>query len=476
MTRVLTPDICILGAGSGGLSVAAAAAAFGVEVVLVERDRMGGDCLNAGCVPSKALLAAARQAQARRSGVGFGVGETEPLVDFAAVGAHVRSVIAAIAPHDSVERFEALGVTVLKAEARFGGPDRVMAGDCEIRARRFVVATGSRPLVPPIPGLDAVPYLTNETLFDLTECPAHLLVLGGGPIGMEMAQAHRRLGAQVTVVEAHKALGRDDPELAAFVLDQLRAEGVEILEGSRVEAVEQADEGVALLVAGPGGSHRRVEGSHLLVAAGRAPVLTGLGLDAAGIGYGPRGITVDGGLRTTNRRVYAIGDVIGGLQFTHAAGYHAGLVVRSILFRLPAKENRDLVPWVTYTAPELAQVGLSEAEARRRFGDRVRVLAVDYAASDRARADRATIGRLKLIAGQRGRLLGAGIAGALAGEMANLLSLALAQKLDMKALAGFVAPYPTYGELVRRAALSYYAGMPANTWVRRTIRFLRLFG
>ena len=378
MTTVLKPDICVIGAGSGGLSVAAAAAAFGVDVVLIEQGKMGGDCLNTGCVPSKALLASAKAAVAEAAGKKLGVHFGAVGVDFARANDHVQAVIAAIAPHDSEERFEGLGVTVLKHHARFTGPDCILAGETEIRARRFVIATGSRAAVPPIPGLDTVSYLTNETLFDLREAPEHLIVIGGGPIGMEMAQAHRRLGSKVTVIEAQKALGKDDPEQAAIVIDALRSEGVTILEDTKVAGVEKTGSGVSVSVETPEGVQRSLEGSHLLVATGRAPTVDGLDLEKAGVAYSRKGIEVDRGLRTSNRRVYVIGDVTGGLQFTHVAGYHAGLVIRSILFRLPAKENRDLIPWVTYTSPELGHVGLSEPEARRRHGDKVRVLRAEY--------------------------------------------------------------------------------------------------
>ncbi|TYC67882.1 dihydrolipoamide dehydrogenase [Stappia sp. BW2] len=476
MANLLTPDICVIGAGSAGLSVAAAAAAFGVDVVLIEKGLMGGDCLNYGCVPSKALLAAAKAAHAQEAAGRFDVHGGRQEVDFAAANDHVRKVIAAIEPHDSQERFEGLGVTVLREGARFTGPDEVLAGAVRIKARRFVVATGSSAFVPPIPGLEDVPYLTNETLFELRERPEHLAIIGGGPIGLEMAQAHRRLGSSVTVFEAQKALGKDDPELAAVVLDTLRAEGIRILEQTAVETVSRSGEGLAISAKDADGQAVTVEASHLLVATGRAPNVEGLGLDEAGIDHDRKGITVDKGLRTSNRRVYAIGDVAGGLQFTHVAGYQAGLAIRSILFRLPVSMNSDIVPWVTYTSPELGHVGLSEAEARARYGSGVKVLTADYDGNDRAQAEGLTKGRLKLIAGPRGKLLGADIVGAQAGEVINLLSLALSRKMTMKDLAGFIAPYPTLGELVRRAAISYYAEAPKNAWLRRVIGFLRLFG
>jgi len=476
MTIHLTPDICVIGAGSAGLSVAAAAAAFGVEVVLIERDLMGGDCLNTGCVPSKALLASAKMAHMPMISDQLGITLGPSAVDFAAVNDHVQSVIAAIAPHDSVERFEGLGVKVIQSEARFTGPDVVVAGDYEVRARRFVVATGSSPAIPGIPGLSSVPVLTNETLFELREVPWHLIIIGGGPIGMEMAQAHRRLGAKVTVVEAQTALGKDDPEFAAIVVEALREDGVDILENTAVHSVEREDGNVAVILDYGNGESERLVGSHVLAATGRKPSVDGIGLDKAGVGFDAKGVKVGADFRTSNKRVYAIGDVTGGLQFTHAAGYQAGLLIRTLLFRLPVTYRPQNMPWVTYTSPELGHVGLSEADARQKHGRKVRVLTADYAGNDRAQAEGQTRGRVKLIAGPGGRLLGAEVVGTQAGELINLLSLALSKKMKMKDLAGFVAPYPTLGELVRRAAISYYADMPRKPWVRRVLGVLRKLG
>ena len=378
MAKLLTPDICVIGAGSGGLSVAAAAAAFGVDVVLIEKGLMGGDCLNYGCVPSKALLAAGKAAVSGGGAAKFGVFSEGQQIDFAKANDHVRNVIAAIEPHDSQERFEGLGVTVLRNEAKFTGPDTVVAGDAEIRARRFVVATGSRAFVPPIPGLDQVPYLTNENLFELREVPEHLAIIGAGPIGLEMAQAHRRLGARVTVLEAQKALGKDDPELAGIVLEALKDEGIDILEEAAVEKVQQDGSGISVAAKASDGTAVNVTASHLLVATGRAANVEGLGLESAGVEFDRKGIKVDKGLRTSNRKIYAIGDVAGGLQFTHVAGYQAGLVIRSILFRMPVTMNETNVPWVTYTSPELGHIGMTEAGARATHGDKVKVLTAAY--------------------------------------------------------------------------------------------------
>lgn len=459
-------DILVIGAGSAGLSVAAGAAQMGARVVLLEKGEMGGDCLNYGCVPSKALLAAAARAQDMREAGGFGIAPVAPQVDYAAVMEHVAGAIATIALHDSQARFEGLGVTVIRAHGRFTGPRTVVAGGTAITARRVIIAAGAAPLVPPIAGLDRVPYLTNETLFDGTELPGHLLILGGGPIGMEMAQAHVRLGSRVTVIEAERALGKDDPEMAAAVLDRLRHEGVEIAEGARAARV--SGQAGALTVEAEDG--RRFEGTHLLVALGRKPNVDGLGLEAAGIAVERWAIKVDARLRTTNPKVYAIGDITGGLQFTHLAGYEAGVVIRSVLFGLPAKARYDHVPRVTYTDPELAQVGLTEAEARAAHGDRLEIVTESYAGNDRAIASRRTEGRIKLMA-VKGRPVGVTIVGAEAGELIALWALALSRGLSLKDITGMVAPYPTLGELGKRAAGTYFSPkLFDNIWVKRAVR------
>ncbi len=444
-------DLCVIGAGSGGLSVAAGAAQMGASVVLVEGHRMGGDCLNYGCVPSKALIAAAKRAQAMRGGAGFGVAPVVPEIDYAAAKDHVARVIASIAPVDSQERFEGLGVRVIRDWGRFVSETELQAGDTLIAARRFVIATGSSPFVPPIPGLDAVEVHTNETIFELRERPEHLLIVGGGPIGMEMAQAHVRLGSKVTVIEGMKALGKDDPEAAALVLATLRAEGVEIVEGAPVTRVTGSADRIT--VETEAGSYT---GSHLLMAVGRKVNLDRLDLDRAGVAH-DRAIKVDAGLRSvSNRRVYAVGDAAGGLQFTHVAGYHAGIVIRSALFGLPAKARTDHIPWVTYTDPELAQIGLTEAEARAKHGPALTIARFDCAENDRAIAECRTAGFAKVMV-VKGRPVGATIVGVQAGELIGIWALALANRLKMSAIAGMVAPYPTLGEISKRAAGAYFS-------------------
>lgn len=474
--EVIAPDLCVIGAGSGGLSVAAAAAAFGRSVVLIEKHKMGGDCLNYGCVPSKALIAAGRRAHFMRTSDAFGIMPVEPVVDFAAVNRHVHSVIGAIAPNDSVERFQGLGVRVIQAAARFIDAGTVQAGDHRIIARRFVIATGSSPMVPPIPGLDQVAYLTNETLFDNAVRPDHLIVIGGGPIGMEMAQAHHRLGSRVTVIEGAKALGKDDPEMTSLLLDLIKAEGVDVREGTLVERVEPLMQGVRVHVKSSGGvSANYVDGSHLLIAAGRRPNIADLNLAAAGIKSSKSGIDVDRGLRTTNKKVFAIGDVAGGLQFTHVANYHAGIVIRRALFRIPASVSTRHIPWVTYTEPELAQVGLSEPQALAQ-NMKIQVLRWPFHENDRAQAERETAGHVKVVTDPKGRILGATILGAHAGELIQMWALAIAQGLNIKAMTSWVSPYPTLSEVNKRVAYRFYVDKAGNPLLRRIIGWLAKLG
>jgi pyruvate/2-oxoglutarate dehydrogenase complex dihydrolipoamide dehydrogenase (E3) component len=456
------------------LSVAAGAAQLGADVVLLERHKMGGDCLNYGCVPSKALIAAARAAEAHRASGPLGVAGREPEVDYAAVMDHVHRAIAAIAPHDSAERFEGLGVRVIRDHARFTGPAEVAAGGNLITARRFIIATGSSPMVPPIPGLGTVPYLTNETLWENRILPETLIVIGGGPIGLELAQAHRRLGSRVVVLEAQKALSREDPETAAVALARLRAEGIDLREGAVVNRIERAERTISAVLSDGTG----IEGTHLLVAAGRRANVSDLGLDEAGIAHDRGGVTVDAALRSvSNRRVYAIGDVAGGLQFTHVANYHAGLVIRNALFRMPVRAATHHIPRVTFTDPEIAQAGLTEAEARERHGDGIEVHRFFFTDSDRAQAEGRTEGLVKVVTGRRGRILGCSIAGAEAGELVHPWALALASGLKIGAMASYVAPYPTLAEAGKRAAGAYFTPrLFGSRWVRLAVRLLARLG
>ncbi len=475
MAETLRPDICVIGGGPGGLSVAAAAAAFGVPTVLVEGHKMGGSSLNASCVPSKALLAIARRAEATRSAKMFGVDVRDTGVNFSDVHRHVHSVIAAVAPANSAERFTGLGVRVIHAPAKFKDRNTVVAGDVEIRSRRFVIATGSKPALPAIPGLDSGPYLTNESIFDLTERPEHLIIIGAGPTGLELAQGFRRLGSSVTVIEAAQPLGKDDPECAAVVLAQLEREGVVIRSDVNVVDIAHAGRTVTATIESSG-AEQTITGSHLLVAAGRSPSIADLDLDTAGIRHEPSGIVVNRKLKTTNRRVYAIGDCIAGaLQLSHAANYHARLVIRNALFRLPVHVNNDCIPWVIFTDPELAQIGLTEARARQQ-GIKIRVTRWPYHDNDRAQAEGVPRGHIKVITTEKGKIVGVTIVGSQAGELIAMWVLAVARNLNLRDITDLVLPYPTLSEIGKRAAIDYFTPSLTGVWARRIIGWMRIFG
>ncbi len=452
-------DLAVIGAGAAGLSVAAGAVRLGFDVALIEKGEMGGECLNSGCVPSKALLAAAKAAHTMRTADTYGLPAASlgAGYDYRRVKTHIDTVIRGIAPHDSQERFEGMGVKVFRAAARLTGPNTLIAGDREIRARYIVIATGAGPAIPPITGLDSDKVLTNETVFTLTQQPGHLVILGGGAIGMELAQAYRRLGSQVTLLDAGPVLPRDDRTLAGTLRDVLRDEGVRIYESVTVESVEWRGDAPSVTIR-QGADLFVIDGSHLLVAAGRQPRLDGLGLAEAGVDYESGGIKTDRRLRTSVRHIYAAGDVVAGApRFTHAAGYEAGIIIRNMMFRLPAKADYSTLPWVTYTDPELAQVGLTEAQAREQYGDRIKISFWPLKDSDRGRIDKHVQGGVRLVMDPKGRLRGAAILAPQAGDMIGLWTLALGEKLKLSKIAGMIAPYPTYGEAGKQAAGAYFS-------------------
>ena len=467
-------DIAIIGAGAAGLSVAAVSAALGFRVTLIERGEMGGDCLNTGCVPSKALLSVAHLAAEARRAPRYGVMLPPPQVDWALVRASVQRAIGTIAPHDSEERFRRLGVEVLRASAHFTGRDSLDVGGRRLVFRRAVIAAGSRAVVPPVPGLGQVAFLTHETVFDLPACPEHLLVLGGGPIGLEMALAFRRLGAQVTLVEQARIAARDDEEAVAVLRAALLAEGVALHEGVGVAEVAPMAGGVAARLS----DGAELRASHVLVAAGRAARVEGLGLEAAGLVGSARGVRTDLALRARgNRRIWVAGDIadpdgLGPRGFTHVASQHAGIIARSMLFRLPVRLDYGALPRVIYTDPELAQIGLTEAEARAAHGA-VRVLRRGLQENDRLVAEDRAEGLIKLIASPRGRLLGASVVGPRAGDMAGMLGLMIGRRLPLSAMAGVVLPYPTVQEAAKRAAGDFYAPKLASPLVKRLLGLLK---
>jgi pyruvate/2-oxoglutarate dehydrogenase complex dihydrolipoamide dehydrogenase (E3) component len=474
LMQTLNCDLCVIGAGSGGLSVAAGAAQLGRKVVLIEKGEMGGDCLNTGCVPSKSLIAAANRAERIREAAGFGIRAGEPEIDAVRVHAHIREAIAAIAPNDSQARFEGLGVTVVREPARFLDERNVEAGSARIKARRFVIATGSRPAVPPIPGLEQISYFTNETIFDNDFIPPHLVIIGAGPIGIELAQAHRRLGSQVTLLEAAKALPKEDEEAAALIVGKLSREGVRLLEGTQATSIARTETGARLQLVGARGSEV-IDGTHILVAAGRKPNVEGLHLENAGVAYDAKGIKIDSGLKTSNRRIYAIGDIAGGAQFTHLAGYHASLVIRNAMFRLPVRVDNLTIPRVTFSDPELAQVGMTEREARVAHRE-VKIARADFADNDRAVTEREREGFIKVVVGRGSAILGATIVGAHAGELILPWVMAMTRRLPLSAMAGLVVPYPTLGDISRRAASNHYAPLLFGRSTRLLVKLLAGLG
>lgn len=479
MMQTINADIVIIGAGSGGLSLAAGAVQMGARVVLFEGGEMGGDCLNSGCVPSKALLAVAKAAHYARSNARFGVHVADKKIDFAAAKDYVDIVIDTIAPHDSVARFNSLGVTVISEYAHFKTSHIVVSDNYEVRAKYIVIATGSTAFVPPIPGLDKVHYHTNETIFANRETPDHLVIIGGGPIGIEMAQAHSRLGVKVTIIEALAVMGRDDQELVSILKNRLIHEGVTIIEGVGVSEVNQRIEppsqnGNIINVHLADGQVLRA--SHLLVAVGRRPAIDRLDLDAAGIAHNNAGIITNKRLRTNKKHIYAIGDVAGRQKFTHIAGYHAGIVIRNILFKLPAKIDDNTVPWVTYCDPELAHVGLTIAEASTKYGaDNISILSTHLSENDRAIAESRTEGMVKIITHKKGRILGASILAPAAGEMILAWAVAITSRQKINTMASMIAPYPTYGDASKRVAGSFYTEKLFSPRIRKIVKFLLKF-
>jgi pyruvate/2-oxoglutarate dehydrogenase complex dihydrolipoamide dehydrogenase (E3) component len=446
LPELLTPDLCIIGAGAGGQQAARTACALGASVVVVERGRMGGVDLHAGSIPSKAVVAAGAFAHAIRSGAAFGIAGEEPRVSFRKLHDHVHGVVAGIAPRAAVERLQALGARVVEAEAHFLDHRTLEAGDTRIRARRFLIATGSHPVVPPIEGLAAVPYFTTETIFANTRRLTHLVIIGAAATGLELAQAYCRLGTEVTVVEGGVPLRGRDPELVAVALRRLQEEGVDIRAETEVLAIQARRQGIGVRIRSAAGE-ATLDASHILVAAERRPDLDGLELERARVlraAVDSRRLQLTPGLRTTNRRVYAIGDAADE-HSSHAAARQAEALVRRLLLGLPSR--RRPLPRVVYTDPEIAEIGLTESAARTRHGDGFRVLRASFADNDRARALGQTYGLAKLLTDRRGRILGAGVVGPAAGELATLFALAVAHRLRAAQLRELAAPHPTLSEI-----------------------------
>lgn len=462
-------DLAVIGGGTAGLVTAAGAASLGARVALLERHRLGGECLWTGCVPSKALIGSARLAHAMARASDFGLEDRSPGADGGRVLESVRDARGVIQHHDDPDRFREMGVDVTEGvEAGFTPDGRIRAGDRTLAPRKVVIATGSRPAVPPIDGLEEAGYVTHETAFDREDLPASAVVLGGGAIGVEFSQAYRRLGIDVTLVEMEeRILPREDPELTSRLEEILEEEGVELLTASRAIAAGRSGDLRSLTVeeaAGDGAaSTRTLEAEEILVATGRRPNVESLGLEAVGIESGRDGVVVDGKLRTTRPGVYAAGDVIGGHLFTHVADHEARAVIQNALFPVGTSVDYSVIPWAIYSEPELARVGLTEAEARDRHGDRIGVYRYDLSDLDRAVTDREARGLVKLVADRRGSLLGGHILAPRAGSLIVEVALAMKGGLKVSDLSNLVHPYPTLSEGVRRAANEYYRSRLTDT-------------
>lgn len=445
-------DICIIGGGAAGLVVAAGAATLGAKVALVEKNALGGDCLHYGCVPSKALIHSAKVAHIMADARRFGIPSHEPAIHLPDVMRRVQDVIRQIEPNDSLERFESLGVHVIFGAGRFDSPKSFLVNDKSITAKCFVIATGSRPAIPPLPGLEQTPYLTNETLFSVQEPIQHLLILGGGPIGCEMAQALARLGSRVDLFDlAAQLLPREDQDISTVVAKRFSQENIGTHLGIKVLRIERASNETQVLLEHPQQGQYWLSGSHLLVAAGRKPNIENLGLERAGVEITNGRLVLDARLRTSNKRIYACGDVAGPYLFTHMAEHQAGVVLRNALFHWPAKARNQNIPWCTYTDPEVARVGLSEAEAKQQ-GMAHRIYRFPFADIDRAVTDGETEGFAKIITTPSGKLLGACIVGPHAGELIAEYALAITKGMKAADLSNTIHSYPTLAQINRRVA------------------------
>jgi len=461
-------DLVVIGGGPGGLVVASVAAQAGLKVTLVEKaDRLGGDCLHTGCVPSKALIHAARTAHMARTGAREGLLSTMPGIDFEQAIAQVEQAIETIQAYDDPERFRGYGCDVRFGKARFVNPDSITVNDEIIRGRRFVIATGSRPALPPIPLLEQAGFETSDSIFKRRDRPGHLTVIGGGPIGVELAQAFARLGSKVSIIEmADRLLPTHDPQVSAALQQVLENEGVQIIAGAMVAGIHREGDIRQLRLS----DDTIVETDRILVATGRRPVLHGLGLEEAGVEFSQQGIRVDRRLRTSQKHIYAVGDVCGPYPFTHMAEYQAGIALANIVFRLPRKTDYRVVPQVIYTDPEVASVGLTETEAVAQ-GLRYQVAQFPLAELDRAITDRATAGFARILL-RRGRILGASLVGPHAGELVHELALAMRVRAKAREVSELVHAYPTFAQIHRRTINSNYAHLLRSKRVRTLVWML----
>ena len=458
-------NVVVIGAGTAGLVTAAGTAGLGGRVALIERHKMGGDCLNYGCVPSKAIISSARAVERIRQADRWGLEAQEPQFEFTQVFERMRERRAMIAPNDSEERFEDLGVDIFRGDAHFASPDEVVVGDVRLRAKNFVIATGSRAAVPPIEGIDQVPYFTNETIFDrLTEKPDHMIVLGGGPIGCELGQAFNRLGIEITIVQrGQQVLTKEDPDVTEFIQKRLESEGIRIFTQAEPKRMEMKDGRIHLDVlrkpSGDGeGQTTRLSAQTLLIAAGRIPNVEKLNLETAGVRFSRSGVEVNDYQQTSQPHIYAAGDVAGPYQFTHMADVQARVVVRNILMQfqfLRQKVDYSVVPWCTYTSPEVAHVGMSETEAKEQNIE-YDLFTQPMEAVDRAVVESEEEGFAKVLT-EKGndKILGATLLSEHAGDLLHEFVLAMKHGIGLGGIASTIHAYPTFAELARKVGDQY---------------------
>jgi pyruvate/2-oxoglutarate dehydrogenase complex dihydrolipoamide dehydrogenase (E3) component len=461
-------NLVVVGAGTAGLVAAAGAAILGARVALVERHLTGGDCLNYGCVPSKALIRASRAAHAVAAARDFGVETSAPTIEFGDVMRRLRRVRAEIAPNDSVQRFTGLGVEVFLGHGHFTGKKMLEVEGERLEFKKAIIATGARAAVPPIPGLAEAGYLTNETVFSLTTLPRRLVVIGGGPIGCELAQAFARLGSRVSLVsDVPRLLPKEDADVAALLEKQFRSEGIDLVLGARVERAEKSAVGKILIV-DCGDEKQTVVGDEILLAVGRTPNVEGLNLEAAGVKYDKKGVTVDDHLRTTNRRIFGAGDIASRFHFTHAAEALGRVALQNALFFGRKRASGLVIPWCTYTDPEIAHVGLNEEDARKSDPE-IKTLTLPFSENDRGVVDGDTAGFARVHVSTRdGRLLGATLVSRHAGESIGELVMAIQRKMKVGELGGVIHPYPTEAEIIKRLGDVSMRGR-LKPWMKRAL-------
>lgn len=466
-------DIGVIGGGAAGLTITAGATQLGAKTLLVEKEaKLGGDCLHFGCVPSKTLIKSAHVYHMIKNAEAFGLPKAEvPPVDFRQVAKRIRSVISVIQKHDSEERFCKLGAKVEFGNPSFTDEHSIHLDGKTYTAKTWVIATGSSAMVPPIPGLAQTPYITNREIFSLDRLPASMIILGGGPIGCEMGQAFNRFGTKVTIVDmADQILGKEDKDMADAVRDRMAAEGVLFHLGSVVEAVNNLGSQREVIVGKADGKTFSLKGDVVLVAIGRSANIEDLGLENTGVDYGLRGIKVDRRMRTSQKHIYAAGDVAGGYQFTHAAGYEGGIVISNAIFRLPRKTDYTFLPWCTYTDPSLGSIGMNESMAKN-AGIDYSVWEEDFKDNDRSLAEGEETGKIKMLLDDKEKPIGVQILGPHAGDLLAEWVAVLNGKVKLSTLAAAVHPYPTIGEINKRVAGAFFSPKIFSDKVKKTLKF-----